>query len=506
MKRILFSIAILTALVSCSKEQEAITIDSECVLAQADDFKFDEPHTRITISQEDKSAPTFAWKAGDVIGVIPMDGKTVQSNYEVSSIGVDPKTATFDGGVWALKSGKSYAAYYPYKEIIARSSDKIEFSFTGQTQSANNSLAHIGDYDYMYASTVTASFGAASFNFKHLVSLVRVQITVPETDQYTNLTLESTSSWFASKASLNLADGTMTATQNTKSCSIALDDISVSSGEVLTVWFSMLPTAALNGGFVKVKLYGKDSYSEIDISNLKSFEAGKAYSFSCSAGSQEESGMVDLGLSVKWATCNLGANHPEEYGDYYAWGETETKSDYSLKTYKFYKSEYEEGYTDGDGFEHPGITYSGYTKYIPSSKADTYGFRGFYDNKSVLDLEDDAAHVNLGGKWRMPTESEISELIDNCQSDWVTYKGVKGRKFTSKKSGYTDKWIFLPATGCRGDADLNGVGSVGYYWSSSLRTNVSDNVWYLYFYSDEVYRSSGSRGRSNGLSVRPVSE
>ena len=496
MKRILFSIAILTALVSCSKEQEAITIDSECVLAQADDFKFDEPHTRITISQEDKSAPTFAWKAGDVIGVIPMDGKTVQSNYEVSSIGVDPKTATFDGGVWALKSGKSYAAYYPYKEIIARSSDKIEFSFTGQTQSANNSLAHIGDYDYMYASTVTASFGAASFNFKHLVSLVRVQITVPETDQYTNLTLESTSSWFASKASLNLADGTMTAAQSTKFCSIALDDISVSSGEVLTVWFSMLPTAALNGGSVKVKLYGKDSYSEIDISNLKSFEAGKAYSFSCSAGSQEESGLVDLGLSVKWATCNLGASSPEEYGDYYAWGETETKTKYSEDTYKFYKSE---TVSDGEGFD---TEYKGYTKYIPKSEADQYGFKGFYDDKSVLELEDDVAHVKLGGKWRMPTESEIIELIDNCQSDWVTYKGVRGRKFTSKKSGYTDKWIFLPATGYRASR-LMFAGSYGYYWSSSLETSHPNHACIMYYDSD--LRTSYNI-RSGGLSVRPVSE
>ena len=498
MKRILFSIAIFTALVSCSKEQEAITIDSECVLAQADDFKFDEPQTRISISQEGKSAPTFAWKAGDVIGVIPMDGKTVQSNYEISSIGDDPKTATFDGGVWALKEGKGYAAYYPFKREIAVSGDKLEFSFTGQTQSANNSLAHIGDYDYMYASTVTASSSAASFQFKHLVSLVRVQITVPETDQYTNLTLESTSSWFASKASLNLSDGTMTATQSTKSCSIALDDISVSSGEVLTVWFSMLPTSALNGGSVKVKLYGKDSYSEIDISNLKSFEAGKAYSFSCSAGSQEESGLVDLGLSVKWATCNLGANNPEEYGDHYAWGETETKTKYTEDTYKFYNSE---TVSEG-GFD---IEYKGYTKYIPQSTADQYGFKGFYDDKTALDPEDDVAHVKLGGKWRMPTRAEFNELINNCQCDWVTYKGVKGRKFTSKKEGYTDKWIFLPAAGYRYD-NLYYAGSNGFYRSSSLYTSGPSNACYMSFYSGFVSTNDLNEKRYYGLSVRPVSE
>lgn len=206
---------------------------------------------------------------------------------------------------------------------------------------------------------------------------------------------------------------------------------------------------------------------------------------------------VDLGLSVKWATCNLGASSPEEYGDYYAWGETETKTNYSEDNYKFYKSEtVSEGGID--------IEYKG-TKYIPQSKADSYGFNGFYDDKTVLDPDDDVAHVKLGGKWRMPTKAEYDELINNCQCDWVTYKGVNGRKLTSKKSGYTDKWIFLPAAGFRDDDGLNDAGSFGYYWSSSLHTFYSYLAWYLDFTSLNVGRSS-SNYRCDGLSVRPVSE
>lgn len=509
----------IVALVSCTQEPELKTKDSSKVQASAADFQCDEAFTRTTITQSGSSAPTFAWKAGDVIGVIPMDGKTVQSNYEISKIDTDPRTATFDGGVWALKEGKGYAAYYPYQKEALVSNEKLEFSFLGQTQTANNSLEHISAYDYMYAPAVTASSSTTAFNFSHLVSLVRVQVTVPQADEYTSLVLESSAAWFAGKAELSLADGTMTSTQSLKSCTIALDNISVSAGGVLSVWFATLPTSALDGGSLAVKLYGKNTNSTIDITGLKTFEAGKAYSFSCSASSPSAGGMeyVDLGLSVKWATCNLGANAPEEYGDYYTWGDIETyyeegyaqehpqkhwksgkSGGYSENNYKFYKTERGD---DGDGFD---FNYTGYTKYVPKSYAGQHGFKGFYDDKKVLDPEDDVAHVKLGGKWRMPTSSEINELINNCTWTWASYKGVNGYKVTSKKEGYTDKWIFLPAAGYRSVTNLYNVGSYGYYWSSSLYSNNPSSAYYLSFYSSNVSRDY--RGRYYGRSVRPVSE
>ena len=190
---------------------------------------------------------------------------------------------------------------------------------------------------------------------------------------------------------------------------------------------------------------------------------------------------VDLGLSVKWATCNVGANSPEEYGDYFAWGETEPKEDYFWSTYK---------YCNGDE--------DSMTKYCTNS---TWGI---VDNKTTLDLKDDAAHVNWGGKWRMPTKEEQDELRDknNCTWEWTTQNGVKGYKVTSVKNGNS---IFLPAAVSRGRDYLGRADSHGYYWSSSLDAGYSSNAYNVYFNSGYVDWSSYDY-RYYGQSVRAVCE
>ena len=185
---------------------------------------------------------------------------------------------------------------------------------------------------------------------------------------------------------------------------------------------------------------------------------------------------VDLGLSVKWATCNMGASSPEEYGDYYAWGETETKSTYDWNTYKWCK-----------GSENT------LTKYCTDSDY------GTVDNKTVLDPEDDVAHVKWGGNWRMPTDAEMTELRENCTWTWTTHGGKNGYKVT----GPSGNSIFLPAAGCRLlDSSLYSAGSYGSCWSSSLDAGFPYRAWYVYFGSSDVYRYYGSR--FCGLSVRPV--
>ena len=190
---------------------------------------------------------------------------------------------------------------------------------------------------------------------------------------------------------------------------------------------------------------------------------------------------VDLGLSVKWATFNVGASSPEEYGDYFAWGETEPKSDYLWAYYKWC-----------NGTKNSLTKYNHWTAY------------GTVDNKKVLDPEDDAAHVNWGGSWRMPTDAEWTELRNNCTWTWTTVNGIKGRLVTSKKAGYTDKSIFLPAAGRRSGTDLTNVGSYGIYWSSSLYTDNPDYAWYVSFDSDNVGRYDYFRFL--GQSIRPISE
>ncbi len=190
---------------------------------------------------------------------------------------------------------------------------------------------------------------------------------------------------------------------------------------------------------------------------------------------------VDLGLSVKWATCNVGASSPEEYGGYYAWGETEEKEYYDWSTYKYC------------------YIYDAHeimTKYCTSGS-----FYGPADKKTVLDHEDDVAHVKWGGSWRMPTYEEIGELLNNCSWTWTVQNGVNGYLVTSKSNGNS---IFLPAAGYRWGENVNFSGSYGYYWPASLHEGNGREACRLVFYSGGRYQSGN--GRCGGLSVRPVTE
>ena len=212
-------------------------------------------------------------------------------------------------------------------------------------------------------------------------------------------------------------------------------------------------------------------------------------SVSAPTGTENGHGYVDLGLSVKWATCNVGATKPEEYGNYYAWGEIEPKTDYSPDNYKWGTATQEEW----------GWNLETLTKYNTSSSY------GTVDNKTVLELADDAAAVNWGGAWRMPTEAELKELRENCAWKWTdnyNNTGIAGRIVTSNINGNS---IFLPSAGSRYGVDLHLAGNDGIYWSSSL--NSPGDAWNVRFYSDGVFMYGGSMynySRYNGWSVRPV--
>lgn len=196
------------------------------------------------------------------------------------------------------------------------------------------------------------------------------------------------------------------------------------------------------------------------------------------SGYENNHAYVDLGLpsGLKWATCNLGANYPDEYGDYFAWGEVEPKTEYNWSTYKWCNgsSNTQTKYNTSDGY-------------------------GTVDNKTQLELSDDAARANWGGNWRMPTKEEQDELRNNCTWTWATQNGVDGYKVTSKSNGNS---IFLPAAGSRGDSSLNNAGSYGYYWSSSLSTSNTSDAYCLYF--DSSYVDWYFYDRYYGRSVRPV--
>ena len=192
-----------------------------------------------------------------------------------------------------------------------------------------------------------------------------------------------------------------------------------------------------------------------------------------SDGKHEGHGYVDLGLSVKWATCNVGATSPEDYGHYFAWGETSTKSDYSSSNYPTY-----------------GLSYTELQS------------QGYIDSEGKLTPQYDAATANWGGDWRMPTKEEMRELSKNCKWKWTTYKGVEGYNV----KGPNGNSIFLPAAGIRHGSSLPYTGSSGRYLSSTSRDYDGDYyAFFLYFYSDNQYMESYDCPYY-GQSVRPVVE
>mgnify|MGYP003450004048 CR=1 FL=1 len=205
-------------------------------------------------------------------------------------------------------------------------------------------------------------------------------------------------------------------------------------------------------------------------------------------------GYVDLGLpsGILWATCNVGADSPQEYGDYFAWGETEAKGNYDKYTYKYYKYDYNYySYSDETGpFR--------LTKYCPRYDAEYYGYNNFYDDLTTLEPSDDAATVNWGNEWRMPTIEECQELFDNCVHKSATYRGIHGRHFT----GPNGNSIFLPAAGYRDGYILDGENTGGGYWASTLSMNRGMGVYFGF--GSGSYDVTFSYFRENGFSVRPV--
>ena len=215
------------------------------------------------------------------------------------------------------------------------------------------------------------------------------------------------------------------------------------------LWLGLLLLLVTVGGFVGYMMSGGDEPEPIPTISTASptINIGGHYA-------------VDLGLSVKWATCNVGATKPEDYGDYYAWGETTTKTSYTYVN----------------------------SKTMEKSMGDIGG-----------DSRYDAATANWGSGWRLPTESEFQELLDNCTWTWTTRDGVNGNEVKSKKNGNS---IFLPAAGYYDGDTPNGQGSYGYYLSSTPYGTY--RAYSLFFYG--VRHEKGWGYRYSGRSVRPVAE
>ena len=200
------------------------------------------------------------------------------------------------------------------------------------------------------------------------------------------------------------------------------------------------------------------------IVTLKDLQSGLKANITVKVKKRAEA--IDLGLpsGTMWASCNVGATNPEDYGGYFAWGETEEKEYYDNNSYKYYR----------------------------------YG--SFLDiGSDISGTEYDVAHMEWGGDWHMPSRDDFIELRQNCTSEWMTLNGVNGCKYTSKVNGNS---IFLPAAGTRQNGSISNEGKEGHYWSSTQNPYDSDQAYDPYFRSVGAYW--GTSLRSIGKSVRPV--
>lgn len=291
------------------------------------------------------------------------------------------------------------------------------------------------------------------------------------------------------------------------SVSLDLTELTLAPGETTTLKATVLPDDSTD----KVEWSSSDeTIATVKDGEVTAVAEGEATitakagdkTATCSVKVKFKMKAVDLGLpsGLKWAECNLGAEKPEDYGDYYAWGEVEPY--YSRQDPLAWKDGKTAGY-DWASYKWCNGDLDKLTKYCPTDKTFYWDGEGSPDGKIVLDPEDDVASVKLGGKWRMPTDAEWTELRTKCTWTWTTNyngTGVSGRIVTAPNGNS----IFLPAAGGRCGTGLDFAGSYGFYWSSSLYTNDPCSAWGVYFYSDDVYGNFYTRYR--GPSVRPVSE
>lgn len=370
-------------------------------------------------------------------------------------------TATYSGGSWELvtnatpSEGSGDAVLYYFENPKSTSSSSVTcsantavYSCTGSWSFSSNTLSVSG--------TLTPQMSRIRFYGSSSTSFSVSKVTVPSSFSISNGTLSTMTSSqsvtisssrysdyvYADPATLQNLVVTVSGTDYTKDA--------LPSGDAIKSIVVDLPTSSSHAGWSVVG--GADSEEpEYEPEPIDTHEA------------------VDLGLSVKWATCNVGANNPEDYGDYYAWGEIETKSDYSWGTY----------------LDSPNRDGKSFTKYATGKK-------------TQLDIEDDVAHVKWGGSWRMPTKAEMDELRTKCTWTWTTQDGVKGYVVT----GPNGKSIFLPAAGYRGGSSLYDTGSYGQYWLSSLLLENNSIYAYILYFIPKVKESYFNR--YCGLSVRPV--
>ena len=481
MKKIL--IACLSGLLlSCAQDVESpVNNGKSAVHATVVDFVEEGGRTTITPTSTGMS---FAWAEGDQLAIYGPSGKTM-TNFDIdaTTISADARSADFENCEFALRQGSTYFAVYP-KDYSQLDAHVFAVDYRNQRQTSDNSTVHLAPIDYLTAAADVITDNACSFSFTHLGTIVKVTVTVNTEITLKSLTLTAENQSFTTAGTVDLtaASPSITATETSHSVTLLLgeDEDGISVSGTFTA-FLLTPPINLVDDAVTLSVATDGDIYTFPLTG-KNLLAGKAYGYNVNLVKHE---FVDLGLpsGTKWATMNIGASTVEDYGCYFAWGETVGYPQTDL-SHCFDWAHYK--YCEG--------TSSTLTKYCKSS---TYGT---VDTLTELEESDDAAYMNWGENWRMPSLENYQELLssDNTSSELTTQNGVYGRKLTSKSNGNS---IFFPAAGYRSSYTLNSTGEYGYYWTRALGASASTSSKYFCFSANSVYIYGG---RNYGFAVRAV--
>lgn len=450
------------------------------------------------------SADGTNFTAGDAIALYAWTG---DATSVPGTRVVDGVVNTFDGNRWnpasLMRWGNNGAEHY-FLGIFPAPANVSNFTEAGYRLNPADYTAS----DLLVATNlngVTPSNGTVNLTFEHVMAKLGVNIKF--NDEYASNTQVTSVSVSARKnATVNYLTGSVTATGDESYVLLSAKDepatgynksysgiqvpqtishITVIVAGKTYIYDSPTGITLTSGKFTNVGLTIGREEMELATMSVTDWTAGESRSDAnseLSLNTHNGYEFVDMGLSVKWGTCNVGADKPDECGAYFAWGETEPKDYYGWSTYKY-----------GDGM-------ISLTKYCSDSE---FGYNEFTDSKTTLDLEDDAAHANWGGSWRMPTMAECEELLNDNNCTWV-YKTTSdgydhdGCLVTSKINGNS---IFLPAVSHRfQDWEFSVFGS---YWSSSLNEVTPFSAWSMYFNYNSIYEPK-SYVRCYGMPIRPV--
>ena len=469
--------AALATVFSCTRELLVDVVPAQEELSFTAIFADDDTKTAI------QSNGTSVWWSGqEKINVFSSSGK---SACFTSTGSKDRETAVFTGSFSGSTSGDTFYAVYPYDKANTYEASAVSLRLPVQQVAKEGSFA-----DELFPSMAVSD--NYDFRFYHVCGGFRFTLSQEGIRRITFEAIGGES--LAGKATVAFGEGDRPAAEivyTGQSC-IALN--APDGGHFKTgKWYYVVAfPAELSEGY-KLSFFKDDSWGNKAYSSSVTIKRG-------TFGSKQnvDSGVaftnyetVDLGLpsGTQWASFNIGATVPEEYGDYYAWGETEPKSRYGWNNYRLCN-----------------ITSDKLTKYCRDTESNSqyWGGEGSPDGKLELEEEDDAACVNWGGSWHIPTSAEMNELRDNCSWSWTKVNGVDGWLFTSKINSAT---LFLPAAGSRSGTDpVTEAGNYIYYWSSSLNTDPR-GAWNLWNNSNHtiVYPASSIWCYRNwGFSIRPV--